>query len=209
MLATPIPNPHFIHPKTAESMFYNTFTKNKERNPFLQACFNIEPSQSLLVQYDAYKHVLGEYALNEELLFHGTKVECDIVKTKKLCDSKECSVCSISKIGFKLDKSGTLRPWSRFGHGIYLAPNSSKSHEYTIGSYNVRTLLLCKVITGKKYETYKNMTMLRDAPKGFHSVHGKVGGALNYEEIVVYNDQCILPLAILVYQLEGVDRLIK
>ena len=200
---------HSIDPTKAQSMFYDTFTKKKERSPTLMACFNIEPSPNLTKAFEDYRQSLGQYGDSEELLFHGTTVKCDIVKTKKLCDSKDCSVCSISKIGFKLDKSGTVHKWTRFGHGIYLATNSSKSHEYTVGAYNVRTLLLCKILTGHKYETYSNMPDLVDAPKGFHSLHGKVGPALNYEETVVYNDQCILPLAILVYELEGVDRLIR
>ena len=200
---------HSIDPAIAQTMFYDTFTKKKERGPTLMACFNIEPSPNLTKGFEDYRQSLGHYADSEELLFHGTTVKCDIVKTKQLCDSKDCSVCSISKIGFKLDKSGTVHKWTRFGHGIYLAANSSKSHEYTVGAYNVRTLLLCKILTGHKYGTYSNMSDLVDAPKGFHSVHGKVGPNLNYEETVVYNDQCILPLAILVYELEGVDRLIR
>ncbi|KAI6650921.1 ADP-ribosylation [Oopsacas minuta] len=206
MLQTP--SIHFIHSTKAEEMFYSTFTKKKERNPILQACFNIEPSHNLLKGFEEYRRTLGPYGQYEELLFHGTTVKCDIVKTKKLCDSKDCGVCSISKVGFKLDKSGSVHKWTRFGHGIYLATNSSKSHEYTVGSYDVRTLLLCKVLTGHKYETYTNMADLTEPPKGFHCVQGKVGPTLNYEETVVYNDQCILPLAILVYELEGISRLI-
>ena len=206
MLETPCP--HYVHPAKAEEMFYHTFTKKKERNPFLQACFIIEPSPVLLKQFEDYRLTLGGYGNTEELLFHGTTVKCDIVKTKKLCDSKDCSVCSISKVGFKLDKSGSVHKWTRFGHGIYLATNSSKSHEYTVGAFEVRTLLLCKVLTGHKYETYANKPDLTEPPKGFDCLQGKVGRALNYEETVVYNDKCILPLAILVYQLEGIARLI-
>eukprot|EP00800_Vazella_pourtalesii_P006066 TRINITY_DN1741_c1_g1_i1.p1 TRINITY_DN1741_c1_g1~~TRINITY_DN1741_c1_g1_i1.p1 ORF type:complete len:207 (-),score=32.95 TRINITY_DN1741_c1_g1_i1:34-654(-) len=200
---------YFIDPSKAQSMFYDTFTKKKERCPTLVACLNIEPSPNLIKAFEDYRLTLGQYGDLEELLFHGTTVKCDIVKAKKLCDSKDCSVCSISKVGFKMDKTGTVHKWTRFGHGIYLATNSSKSHEYTVGSYDVRTLLLCKVLPGHKYETYVNMSDLVEAPKGFHSVQGKVGSALNYEETVVYNDQCILPLAVLVYELEGVARLIR
>ena len=203
MLAT-----HSIHPSKAEEMFYKTFTKKKERNPFLQACFVIEPSATLQKRFEEYRATLGGYSNTEELLFHGTTVKCDIIKTKKLCDSIYCSVCSISKVGFKLTKSGTVHRWTRFGHGIYLATNSSKSHEYTVGAYDVRTLLICKVLTGHKYETYANMPDLTEPPKGFNCLKGKVGRVLNYEETVVYNDECILPLAILVYQLEGIARLI-
>ena len=67
-------------------------------------------------------------------------------------------------------------------------------------------MLLCKVASGKEYATDVNMDG-RDGqnsvmpPKGYDSVHGKAtaGGALNYAELVVYEEEAVLPFAIVEY----------
>ncbi len=36
-------------------------------------------------------------------------------------------------------------------------------------------------------------------PHGYDSVHGEAGGALNYDELVVYEEGAILPYAVVEY----------
>ena len=65
-----------------------------------------------------------------------------------------------------------------------------------------RKILLCKVARGDIFKTENNMDTLRGAaPEGYDSVHGDAqkGGALNYDELVVYKEEAVLPYAIVEY----------
>jgi hypothetical protein len=92
-----------------------------------------------------------------------------------------------------------------------LSRNAGKTHE--------KALLLCKVICGTSYKTKKNMSTITQPPSGFHSVLGEAGGLrssffvllsfdraedLNYDEIVTYSEDSILPFAIVHYQYKAV-----
>ena len=164
-------------------------------------------------------HVYGEQlrsdirkTSNSDLFFHGTKLNCDILTTSECCDDDDCGVCGISKNGFDPALVGKNIPrFQRFGKGIYLAPNSSKCHDYTQGNpqYGFRAQLLCLVACGAKYELLNDNTALVSPPDKFHSVHGKAGGSLNYDEIVVYQAEAVLPQYIVVYELNGVDKIAK
>ena len=121
-------------------------------------------------------------------------------------------MCGISKNGFDASLIGKNIPrFQRFGKGIYLAPNSSKCHDYTQGNpdYGYRAQLLCLVACGAKYELLHDSTTLVAPPDNFHSVHGKAGGSLNYDEIVVYQADAVLPQYIVVYKLNGVEKIAK
>jgi hypothetical protein len=70
---------------------------------------------------------------------------------------------------------------------------------------HTRKMLLCKVARGKVYKTEKNMDQLNGAaPPGYNSVHGDAqkGGPLNYDEIVVYDEEAVLPYAIVEYRFQ-------
>lgn len=103
--------------------------------------------------------------------------------------------------------------FQRFGKGIYLAPNSSKCHDYTQGnpSHGFRAQLLCLVAQGARHELVQDNTKLMGAPEGFDSVYGcgKKGGSLNYDEIVVYEAKAVWPQYAVVYELNGVDKIAK
>jgi hypothetical protein len=61
-------------------------------------------------------------------------------------------------------------------------------------------MLLCKVAMGKAYKTPTDMDTLK---KGFDSVHGeatKGDKGLNYDELVVYREDAVLPFAVVEYQ---------
>ena len=57
---------------------------------------------------------------------------------------------------------------------------------------HTRKMLLCKVARGKVFKAVENMAMLKGAtPAGFDSVHGDAqkGGALDFDELVVYRER--------------------
>ena len=69
-----------------------------------------------------------------------------------------------------------------------------------------RRMLLCKVASGREYRTAaRNQKDLKGPPAGYDSVHGEAGhagGGLNYDEMVVYQEEAILPYAIVEYVFE-------
>jgi hypothetical protein len=83
--------------------------------------------------------------------------------------------------GFRLKFIGINTTFSRFGRGLYFAPNSSKSNDYTDG--DTRAMFLCKVAAGREYVVYNDMRNLEKPPSGYDSVYGEVGQALNYPGI--------------------------
>ncbi len=93
--------------------------------------------------------------------------------------------------------------FQRFGSGFYLAPNSSKCHDYTEkNTRNYRAMLLCNVLPGRKHSLKSNSRNRTGPPPGYDSVYGQVGtgAALNYPEIVVYNPHAVMPKYIIVYK---------
>jgi hypothetical protein len=90
------------------------------------------------------------------------------------------------------------------------AQQASKSHEYPLSEMrklkpgqHIRRMLLCKVARGNVYRTADNMDDLQGAaPEGYDSVHGDAqkGGALNFDELVMYKEEAVLPFAIVEYR---------
>jgi len=67
---------------------------------------------------------------------------------------------------------------------------------------HTRKMLLCKIAQGKIYKTERNMDKLKGAaPPGYDSVYGDAqkGATLNYDELVVYKEEAVLPFAIVEY----------
>ena len=130
----------------------------------------------------------------EKLVFHGCSVD---------------SLPSIIAHGFlKKFWTSAAGSWQRFQPGFYFALQSSKSHDYPLGPMGAlavgshrREMLLCKVASGKEYRTKVNMDKpgQQVPPHGYDSVHGEAGGALNYDELVVYEEGAILPYAVVEY----------
>ena len=152
----------------------------------------------------------GGKASNSARFYHGTTIKCNLLCTDGYCDDPDCGACGISKNGFDASRIGSNIPrFKRFGHGIYLAPNSSKCHDYTRGmpEYSVRAQLLCLVACGAKYELKFNDVTLNQPPEKFDSVYGRSGGSLNYDEIVVYDVDAVMPQYIIVYEHDGVDKI--
>ena len=145
-----------------------------------------------------------------EQYYHGTIIKCNPVVTKKVCSHSDCGVCGISHKGFNKKLIGKNIPkFKRFGDGFYLAPHSSKCHDYTQGTHRHRAMLLCDVLPGKKYTFTKNQIHLTAPPDGFDSVYGKPGHNLNYPEVVLFDEASILPSYIIMYKRDGIEKIAK
>ena len=160
-------------------------------------------------RYDAYRKKLSDQTREEH--YHGTKLKCNIMQDRRTCSDSDCGICGISSMG--LDRRCIQKniSFQRFGHGFYLAPNSSKCHDYTQGAHNFRAMLLCEVAPGNKYFVQKNDTNLKGPPQGFDSVYGKGAAGsvsvLYYDEIVIYNPDCVLPRYIIIYQKDSTHKI--
>ena len=138
--------------------------------------------------------------------YHGTTLACNITISRSLCSDGNCGICGISCAGLDPQYIRKNIDFQRFGHGFYLAPNSSKCHDYTQGAYDFRAMLLCEVRPGNKYHLQTNSQKLKGPPQGYDSVYGLVGSKLNYPEIVVYNPHAVMPRYIIVYKKDGVEH---
>eukprot|EP00005_Dracoamoeba_jomungandri_P007468 CAMPEP_0174269538 /NCGR_PEP_ID=MMETSP0439-20130205/41405_1 /TAXON_ID=0 /ORGANISM="Stereomyxa ramosa, Strain Chinc5" /LENGTH=182 /DNA_ID=CAMNT_0015358377 /DNA_START=1346 /DNA_END=1894 /DNA_ORIENTATION=+ len=175
----------------------------------------LKPSQELTTRYEDYRAKIiarrpqyakagfkGGGAGNEQRRFHGTRKICDFGENgnTRLCADSSCPTCSICRGGFLINRAGVNFGWLRFGQGIYLSSTSSKSDDYshiTEGGY--KALLVIKVLVGKGKKMYEGDSTLRAAPVGYDSVLGEVGQELNYDELVVYDEAAVLPIAVILY----------
>lgn len=132
--------------------------------------------------------------------YHGTRLRCDIISSRSPCPDPNCGICGILCSG--PDLSDNSDDAKRFGPGFYLAPNSSKAHDYTRSLNNYKAILLCKVHPGKKYILKDTCPDLTAPPSDYNSIFypGQFGDVQNYPELVVYNSDAVIPCYIIVYQ---------
>ena len=141
--------------------------------------------------------------------YHGTSLKCAIYQSCTVCSDETCGICGISQKGMLPKFKATNIKFQRFGNGFYLAPNSSKCHDYTRGHDKYRAMLLFDVAEGNKYILKDNQTGLKGPPQGYNCVYGQSGSALNYDEIVLYKSEALLPTHILVYMKDGIHKIAK
>jgi len=194
-------------------LFVDKWDRRKSQCPEIVEAYSIN-NKMLTSKYSEYKKQLKADGKNpnESIQFHGTILCCDLLRNKVTCDNEGCGICGISKKGFDEKRIGHNIPrFQRFGNGIYLAPNSSKCHDYTQGSHNVRAMLVCQVALGRSYILTQNQANLTAAPSGYDSVYGQNSpqGVLNYDEVVVYHGEAILPTHVIVYERDGTGKIAK
>ena len=139
--------------------------------------------------------------------YHGTTLKCAIYQTSTVCSDETCGICGISQKGMLPTFKAKNIAFQRFGNGFYLAPNSSKCHDYTQGYDKYRAMLLFNVAEGNKYIVKNVETKLMAPPNGYDSVYGLRGGFLNYDEIVLYDSAALLPTHIVVYMKDGTHKI--
>ena len=199
------------HYKKTLSYFISQWNINKSAPPSshdVMMIFKIfNPKQKNI--FTQYTQSLSPNTKTEKY-FHGTSIICNVKTQKVACSNQKCGACGISSRGFDKKLIGSNIPrFMRFGKGFYLAPNSSKCHDYTQGIVDYRVMLLCEVAPGNKYKVTNDQTQLEGPPQGYDSVYGAKGGALNYDEIVLYCSDSILPKYVIVYKRDGINKIAK
>ncbi|EJT69762.1 hypothetical protein GGTG_12645 [Gaeumannomyces tritici R3-111a-1] len=144
-----------------------------------------------------------------EDLFHGTQRSCYIGEDRNNldpCSSSECHVCGILRQSFKLGKAGFGR---MFGPGIYTTPMVSKADIYAQNSHvrsRKHVIIVCRVITSCPQYLKKSDHGRTSPDRGYNCVKAVTkanGGAVEYPETIVYQEDYIVPVAILVYERDG------
>ena len=158
-------------------------------------------NESIERKWSAYRRRLTDKRVEEYFL--GTSLSCNVSVSQTPCQDGNCGVCGVSCEGLDRQHIKKNIDFQRFGHGLYLAPHSSKCHDYTRGAHGYRAMLLCDVCPGRKYPLQRNSQHLRGPPPGYDSVYGQVGDELNYPELVVYELEAVLPRYIILYQKDG------
>jgi len=187
------------------AIFTSTWHKQKGSCPNVECVFVVSNS-ALKKRWNTYRKQLQSEHQTVEKHFHGTTLMCRITLTRTLCTDQQCGICGISSFGLDRNYIGKNISFQRFGEGFYLAPNSSKCHDYTEGTYGYRAMLLCDVCPGNKYQLKITDQSLQGPPSGFNSVYGQVGTDLNYPEIVLYNPEAVMPRYIILYKRDGVSH---
>ncbi|KAG9005570.1 hypothetical protein FRB94_001429 [Tulasnella sp. JGI-2019a] len=185
--------------------------------PTVRLLYKIVQTEKLMEDYNDYRQKVeseGNFtsrraampAGNECRRWHGTRRVCNIgddAKNLKLCEVKNCTLCSIIRKSFQITLTGAPPGWSsnQFGQCIYTSATSSKSDDY---SFNLsrspyKAMMLTTVVVGSVYKMPQDSTKLQGPPQGYHSVVCNKGGTLNYDELFVYHNDAIRPAWLVIY----------
>lgn len=108
--------------------------------------------------------------------------------------SRSANIVGILSSYLKLpnDLTGVVKTGAMFGPGIYTASNSSKSFNYSSGTwcgrankYDTAYLFICQVAMGNVYKV-NSATYFTKPPAGYDSVMGCRGANLLNDEFIVY-----------------------
>ncbi|KAF5675565.1 hypothetical protein FDENT_9700 [Fusarium denticulatum] len=100
-----------------------------------------------------------------------------------------------------------------FGPGIYSTPNSSKADVYAKNhhvSSNLHAMLICYVVATKPQRKLLADQDITRPSRGFNCVEGVTidnGGSLQYPEFVVYREDAIIPVGLIMYTRKGWEPL--
>ncbi|KIL84062.1 hypothetical protein FAVG1_12759 [Fusarium avenaceum] len=142
-------------------------------------------------------------------LYHGAQRTCRIGESGnslQLCHDDKCSMCGILRTSFKLKfahKKGM------FGPGIYSTPCSSKADIYAKNhhvSSRLHAMLICHVVASKPDRKYASDHSITQPGAGYNCVEGVTitdGGALMYPEYIVYREDAIIPVGLVIYSRKG------
>ncbi|KAI0317115.1 ADP-ribosylation [Amylostereum chailletii] len=141
---------------------------------------------------------------NTKRRWHGTIRSCrlgDADNENTLCNTFQCSLCSIIRTSFQLAHVGQRTNFGRFGAGIYTSATSSKANDYVAerGTSSYRALLLNDVVLGKTVKLTTGNPTLTEPPQDCDSVIGEPGGDLNYDESIVYKNEAIRPAFLVIF----------
>eukprot|EP00322_Chrysochromulina_rotalis_P018346 CAMPEP_0115845830 /NCGR_PEP_ID=MMETSP0287-20121206/9555_1 /TAXON_ID=412157 /ORGANISM="Chrysochromulina rotalis, Strain UIO044" /LENGTH=392 /DNA_ID=CAMNT_0003299617 /DNA_START=27 /DNA_END=1205 /DNA_ORIENTATION=- len=208
------------HPKYQgiKDQFISTWTGPGPK-PTVQRVLQIRNPQPIFDRYLTYQ--AGHR--HEVRRFHGTGMVCEfaINPNQRPCEHQHCAVCSIAAQAFSMARAGggpnaALMPAGlRYGRGLYFSRTASKSNDYARMSERklphgrYRAMFLCKVCVGQTHLTKQDrldqstIDQLLSSGQA-DSVTGLTtadGGALNFEENVVYDEHAAIPSYLIVYTL--------
>ncbi|KAM7217594.1 hypothetical protein V8F06_006978 [Rhypophila decipiens] len=146
------------------------------------------------------------------LLFHGTRRTCrignDHERQLEPCYDGGCHLCCILRDSLSVRKAG---PGGMFGPGIYTTDISSKADIYAKNHHlrsSKHAMLVCRVANNKpQYLTKAEYHRFAPDP-GYDCVEAVTlanGGSVRFPETVVYSDDAIVPVALIIYTREGWD----
>ncbi|KAG8829829.1 hypothetical protein FRC17_005946 [Serendipita sp. 399] len=204
------------HPKFADVSHQFRAKWSHTNIPFKPAkhIYLVLNSPASAASYDAYRtkveqqgnfKAAGKSEGNENRRFHGTTRQCHLGDpgNTQLCSNSTCALCGILRTSFDLKFYKGKTGWGRFGRGLYTSSTSSKSDSYTANKSPspYKAMLLAKVVVGRGYKMTRDATTLTAPPTNYHSVLGEpdASGSLNYDELVVYDNDAIRPAYLIVY----------
>ncbi|CAM9699673.1 unnamed protein product [Scytosiphon promiscuus] len=178
----------------------------------VERIFKIQVPNDVHEKHKAYAATMT----NPRRRFHGTSCSdaCRFFVDLRggPCGVPHCNVCSICTHGFKLKGSvgRTAQRTNvnlRYGEGLYFSSVSGKANDYAAASEKEgargkkwRCMFVANVSVGKAFKTIKGtLPNYLCPPQGYDSVVGEVGGDLNYDEVVVYNEDAALPTYLISY----------
>ncbi|KAF9790498.1 hypothetical protein BJ322DRAFT_999170 [Thelephora terrestris] len=183
--------------------------------PEVKAIYKIVVTNAIMGPYQEYLESVeaqwgfvaqGKPRGNENRRWHGTRRKCTLGDpgNEALCADPGCSLCCIIRESFDIKYYKMATSWGRFGRGIYTSSTSSKCNDYSMNmgaESEWKTLLLNTVIVGNGKKLINDDISLTGPPPGFDSILAEVvpGGALNYDELVVYKNEAIRPSYLVVY----------
>ncbi|KAJ3446605.1 c2h2-like zinc finger protein [Anaeramoeba flamelloides] len=199
-----------------KNQFETKWIKKQTGNPKVVNIFRIKATSNLVSRYLKYQQKIitddptlkngyeGKFGKgNERRRFHGSTIACTLGMGGNMrpCNKKNCSICSIITHGFDINLCGSNKSFNRFGLGLYFSSVSGKSHDYTtiVPPAKYHTILVCYCLCGNSYSLKLTSTKLIKPPQGYHSIVGDVGQDLNYDEIVLYQNDSVLPFYIVQY----------
>lgn len=183
--------------------------KHQTRIPTVIKIWRILGLKTLLDDFSRYKLSIERKRNipggNSRRRWHGTVRACrlgDDDSQRTLCTNRSCSLCRIIESSFKLAQFGQRTNYGRFGAGIYTSATSSKANDYVSeqGASPYRSMLLNDVVIGNAIKLFTDNSSLREPPAGYDSVIGEPGHSLNYDEAIVYKNEAIRPLFLIIYQ---------
>ncbi|KAG8779070.1 hypothetical protein FRC15_010385 [Serendipita sp. 397] len=152
---------------------------------------------------------------NEQPRWHGTLCTCGLTATNSngiLCTSPGCSLCNIIRVSYDISYAGIK--WGRYGKGIYSTCTSSKASDYSKNAISspLKAVLLNEVVIGKGIIMSTDSPGLSGPPAGYDSVlavprkrlrRGGPPAGLNYDETIVYRNDAIKPVYLVLYQIDS------
>ncbi|CAL1710597.1 unnamed protein product [Somion occarium] len=187
---------------------HQQFTSKWAHTTMVPSIWKIFAAKDIYDTIDRYKLEVerrtGLEGGNSLRRWHGTVRTCrlgDEEDKHSFCSDPACSLCLIIQTSFKKANYGQRTNFGRFGQGIYTSATSSKANDYVaqVSPSPYRAMLLNDVVLGKTKKLTTSDPNLTKPPNGYDSVVGEPGGDLNYDECIVYRNDAIRPIFLVIY----------